>query len=85
MDRGIGLLQELWSGRHGVDDEVDAFAPGHTDLEQASGFVGTYQHGEVVKLEDADRVALGVHHVVVMDTVSAGAAQNHGFHYVKLS
>jgi hypothetical protein len=67
-----------------VDDEVDSFGCGDSDLEQASGFVGSDQHDEVVEIEDSDWVAVGVEHVIVKDPVFAGARQDHGIHEFNL-
>ena len=53
-----------------MDDELDAFDGGHTDLKQACGMVGSNEHREVVvgEVDRADRVAVGVEDVVVSET-----------------
>lgn len=49
-----------------------------------AGAVAADDHGEVVELEDSDRVSVGVQHVVVVvDPLLPGARQDDGLHYVK--
>ena len=68
-----------------MDDEIHTFTGRHAYLEEAPGVVGTDQHDEIVRIEDADRVAVGVEHVVVADPVFAGARQDHGVHGINLA
>jgi hypothetical protein len=52
--------QELLAGGHCMDDELDAFGCDDTDLEHSSGFVSPDQHHQIVYLEYAYRVSVGV-------------------------
>ncbi len=68
-----------------MDDELDTFCRRDADLEHPPGLIGADQHDQVVDVEDPDRVALGVEHVVVGDPVFAGACQDHGIHAINLA
>lgn len=68
-----------------MNDEVDALAGAHTDLEQTCSEVGADEHGEVVEDQDADRVVVGVEDVVVGDAVLAGAGEDDRIHAINLS
>ncbi len=39
-----------------MNDEVDPFCPGNTDLEQATGRIAADEHRQVIELEDPDRM-----------------------------
>lgn len=67
-----------------MDNELDAFAFGDTDLEKMTVLICTDQHHETAKVEHSYWVSVGVQHVLVLDPVLAGAVQNHGIHTVKL-
>jgi hypothetical protein len=68
-----------------VDDELDAFACNHDNLEQAPCLVGTDQHDEIITLEDSDEVAVSVEHVNVTNPVFAGARQDHRVDSINLA
>lgn len=57
-----------------MNDELDTLACRHADLEEAAGLVGADQHHEVVKAKHSNRVAIGVQHVVIADSVLAALA-----------
>jgi len=61
------LLRESWTGRHGVNDEIDAVCVCNTDFEQIGRLIWADQHGEVVDLEHPDWVSVCVQHVFVCD------------------
>jgi hypothetical protein len=65
-----------------MDDEVDAFGGCYADLEQASRTIRADQHREVVQLEHADWVAVGVEHVVIGNPVLPGACQDCRIHSI---
>ena len=67
-----------------MNDELDAVSGSDTNFEEACCGIGADEHGEVVKFEDSDWVAVGVEHVVVVDPVFTGTMQNHRVHYVNL-
>ena len=60
-----------------MDDELDSVTDRDSDLEHPSAVIGADQHGESIKVEDSDRVAVGVEHVGVRDPVLSSARQNH--------
>lgn len=64
--------------------ELDALGDDEADLEQSTGVVGANQHREVVEVEDADRVAVGVKDLHVGDPVLACTGDDHGIHRIKL-
>lgn len=68
-----------------MNDEVDALARAHADLDQSCSEVGSDEHGEVVEDEDADRVVVGVEDAVVGDAVLAGAGEDDRILTVNLS
>jgi hypothetical protein len=54
-----------------VNNELDPLGFSDADLEESGGGVRANEHGEVAEVEDSDRVALAVQHVVVGDLVLA--------------
>jgi hypothetical protein len=68
-----------------VDDELDSFGLGNTDLKETGFPISTNVHGEITKVEDSDRIAVGVQHVLIVNPVLAGASQDHGIHGIKLT
>jgi hypothetical protein len=78
------LLQEPGTGRHGVDDEVDRLCVGDADLKEKGRLGWADEHGQVVEVEDSDRVSVGVKDVVVGDPVLPGAGQDYRIHEPKL-
>ncbi len=76
---------ELGSRRHGVNDEVDALARAHTDLEESSGQVGADEHGEVVENQDTDGMLVGMDDVVVRRAVLTRAGEDDWIHAINLS
>ncbi len=68
-----------------MDDELDTFGCGNSDLEESPDCVGSHEHDEIIEVEHTDWVSVGVQHVVVEDTVPAGARQDHGIHIIKLA
>lgn len=68
-----------------MDDELDALVGGdQADLEEPAAGVTADDHRQIVVLEHADGVAIGVDHVVVGDPVSAGTGQHDRIHRIKL-
>lgn len=67
-----------------MDDELDSAADRDSDFEHSAAAIGADQHGETVEVEDSNRVAVGVEHVVVGDPVLSSARQNHRIHFIKL-
>ena len=68
-----------------MDDEVDALAPRHSDLDESRRLVRPNQHDQVVKVEDPDRISVRVQHVVIGDPVFSCATQDNRIHGIKLS
>ena len=54
------LLQKLWSRGHRVNEEFNSFGFSDANLKQAGRFIRADQHREVIKLEDSQRVSVGV-------------------------
>jgi hypothetical protein len=46
--------------------------------------VGSDQHGQLVELEDANRIAIGVHDLLVCNPVLASTVQDNRVHRIKL-
>ena len=67
-----------------MNDEVDSLAPRDSDLDESRGLVRSYQHDQVVKVEDSDRIPVRVQHVIIGDPVFSCAAQNNRIHEIKL-
>jgi hypothetical protein len=67
-----------------VHDEVDALSMSDTDLQQRTRPRRINQYRQVTRLEDPDRVAVGVKHVFVEDPVLPGARQDRRIHSLKL-
>ena len=67
-----------------MDDEINTFRRGDTDLEEPPTPVGSNQHDEVVHVVHSGRVAVGMQHVVVSDPVFSSTRQNHRVHIIKL-
>ena len=65
-----------------MNDEVDAFGGGNTDLQQDCLAIRTDQHRQVVELEHTGRVAVGVEHVFISDPVLPSTCQDHRIHSV---
>jgi hypothetical protein len=68
-----------------VDDELDAVGDDESDLERSTGLVGPDQHREVVEVEHADRIAVGVKDLLIGDAVLASARDDHRDHDINLS
>jgi len=67
-----------------VNDEVDTFGAAHADLEELARTIGSDEHHEVVKPQDTDGVPVGVEDVVVVDSVLAGAGDDHRVHDINV-
>ena len=67
-----------------MDYELDACAVHYSHFEQAAGAVGANQQHQALGLENPDRVVVGVQHVFVADSVTAGAGQDRGIHDINL-
>jgi hypothetical protein len=68
-----------------MDNELDAFAFGDTDLEKTTVLICADQHHKIAKVEHPYWVSVGVQHVLVLDPVLASTVQNHGIHTIKLT
>ena len=68
-----------------MDNELDAFAFGNSDLENTTVLICADQHQYVAEIEHTDWVPIGMQHVLILDPVLAGTIQNHGIHAVKLT
>ena len=68
-----------------MDNELDAFAFGDTDLEKTTVLICADQHHKIAEVEHPYWVSVGVQHVIVLDPVLAGTVQNHGIHTIKLT
>ena len=76
---------ELGSGGHGVDDDVCGIAVADTDLDQRPRRAGADQHDEIIELEHADRMEVGVKHVAVCRPVAACAGKDLRLHDINIS
>lgn len=70
--------QELSTGDHGMDDELDAVGGGQADLEFLAVLAGADRHRELIKSEDLYRISVGMEHVVIADPMLPGTRQNDG-------
>jgi len=68
-----------------MDDELDAFTFGDTDLKKTTVLICADQHHKIAKVEHSYWVSVGVQNVLVLDPVLAGTVQNHGIHTIKLT
>lgn len=69
---------------HGMDNELDTFTRGNSDLEKATGPICTDQHHDITGIEHTDWVPIRMQHVLIFDPVLAGTVQNDGIHTIKL-
>ena len=67
-----------------MNDEVDALTVADTDFEDSGRPVGSEEHGEIVEEQHADRVVVGVDHVLVEHAVLACAGEDDRIHTIKL-
>ena len=67
-----------------MNDELDTVSGRDAYFEESCCGIGADEHGEVVKFEDSDGVAVGMEHVVVVDPVFTGTVQNHRVHDINL-
>lgn len=70
------ITSENVVGRHGVNYHVASRGIGVSDFEQVACQVGADEHHHVVNFEGANRISVGMQHVVVRDPVFAGAPEN---------
>lgn len=68
-----------------MDNKLDTFAFGDTDLEKTTVLIRADQHHKTATLKHPHWVSVGVQHVLVLDPVLAGTVQNHGIHTIKLT
>ena len=68
-----------------MNDEVDAFGGGDTNFEDGSVDCCTDEHCEIFGFVDSDWVSVRVEHVVVGNTVLAGAVDNDRIHRHQLT
>jgi hypothetical protein len=68
-----------------MDNELDAFSFGNSDLKNPSVLICADQHQYVAEIEHTDRVPIGMQHVLILDPVLAGTIQSHGILTVKLT
>ncbi len=68
-----------------MDDELDTFALGDTNLERATVLIGSDQHHEIIEVEHTYWVPIGVQHVLVFDPVLPSAVRNHRIHSINLT
>ena len=71
-------------GRAWLDEELDAFTDGDSDLQESPGAIGADKQREVVEGEDSDGVAVGVEHVVVADPVFACTVEHDGIDLINV-
>lgn len=55
-----------------MNNELDAFAFGDSDLEKTTVLICTDQHHKIAKVKHSYRISVGVQHVLVLDPVLAG-------------
>ena len=68
-----------------MDNELNAFALGDTDLERAAVLISADQRRQIAKVERSDWIPIRVQNVLVLDPVLAGTVQNHRIHTIKLT
>ena len=68
-----------------MDNELNPFAFGDTDLQKTTVLICADQHHKITKVEHTDRIPIGVQNVLISDPVPAGTLQNHGVHMIKLT
>jgi hypothetical protein len=76
--------EELLTGSHGVNDELNSFGSDNTDFKESGCSVRADEHGEIIKHEHSDWIAVGVQNVFVVDTVLTSTVENHGIHPINL-
>ncbi len=68
-----------------MDNELNAFAFGDTNLEKAAVLISADQHRQIAKVEHSDWIPIRVQNVLVLDPVLTGTVQNHRIHTIKLT
>ncbi len=68
-----------------MNDELDPFSRHDTHFEKSRGMVRADKHGQIVKIEYSDGVAVSVEYVLIGDLVFASTAEDDRIHNDKLA